>query len=78
MGAKILLIDDDPFARQLYGDYLEEAGFEVEKAESGEHGLELLTPGRFDVLLTDLLLPGLGGLEVLAAARQIDRQYMKP
>lgn len=72
MGAKILLIDDDPFARQLYGDYLEEAGFEVEKAESGEHGLELLTPGRFDVLLTDLLLPGLGGLEVLAAARQID------
>lgn len=72
MPARILLIDDDRFARQLYGDYLQASGFEVETAGTGEEGVERLDAGRFDVVVTDMLLPGLDGLGVLGESRRID------
>jgi two-component system, cell cycle response regulator len=72
MSSDILLIDDDRFARRIYGDQLEAAGHRVDVAATGEEGLDRLRAGRYDLVVTDVILPGMDGLQVLAEARRID------
>ena len=73
MGHAVLLVDDERFARTVYADYLRAAGYEVEVADGAESALALLARRRFDVLLTDVILPGpKDGLELLDAAKQLD------
>lgn len=73
MAPSVLLVDDERFARTLYSDYLRASGLEVEVADSSEAALVLLTYRRFDLLVTDVILPGAkDGLELLDAAKQID------
>jgi len=73
MGHSVLLVDDERFARTLYSDYLRGAGYEVEVADGAEAALVQLAFRRFDVLLTDMILPGSkDGLELLEAAKQLD------
>jgi len=73
MGHAVLLVDDERFARTVYSDYLRAAGYEVEVAEGAESALVQLAYRRFDVLLTDVILPGAkDGLELLDAAKQLD------
>jgi diguanylate cyclase (GGDEF)-like protein len=73
MAPTVLLVDDERFARTLYSDYLRAAGHDVEVADSSESALVLLAYRRFDVLVTDVILPGeKNGLELLDAAKQID------
>ncbi|MGB8932131.1 MAG: response regulator, partial [Anaeromyxobacteraceae bacterium] len=73
MAPSVLLVDDERFARTLYSDYLRAAGHEVELADSSESALTLLASQRFDVLVTDVILPGAkDGLELLDAAKQLD------
>jgi diguanylate cyclase (GGDEF)-like protein len=73
MGHAVLLVDDERFARTVYSDYLRAAGYDVEVAEGAESALVQLTYRRFDVLLTDVILPGAkDGLELLDAAKQLD------
>src|SRR5512138_1691542 len=73
MPAAVLLVDDERFARTLYADYLRAAGHEVEVADGAEAALVLLAYRRFDVLLTDVIMPGeKDGLELLDAAKQTD------
>ncbi len=68
--ARILLIDDDPGARNVLSVMLREAGYAVETAESGERGLELALSSLFDVIVSDMRLPGLSGLDVLRELRE--------
>jgi diguanylate cyclase (GGDEF)-like protein len=73
MAPSVLLVDDERFARTLYSDYLRAAGHEVEVADSSESALVQLAFKRFDVLVTDVILPGeQDGLELLDAAKQLD------
>jgi diguanylate cyclase (GGDEF)-like protein len=73
MGHAVLLVDDERFARTVYSDYLRGAGYDVEVAEGAESALVQLAYRRFDVLLTDIILPGeKDGLELLDAAKQLD------
>jgi diguanylate cyclase (GGDEF)-like protein len=73
MAPSVLLVDDERFARTLYSDYLRAAGHEVEVADSSESALVQLAFKRFDVLVTDVILPGeKDGLELLDAAKQLD------
>lgn len=73
MAPAVLLVDDERFARTVYSDYLRGAGYEVEVADGAEAALVLLAYRRFDVLLTDVILPGSrDGLELLDAAKQLD------
>jgi two-component system cell cycle response regulator len=66
-------VDDERFARTVYSDYLRAAGYDVEVAEGSEAALAILAQRRFDVLLTDLILPGpKDGLELLGLAKQQD------
>jgi DNA-binding NtrC family response regulator len=62
----ILAIDDDPAVRQRLKEILEADGHQVTTAADAEEGLARLSGQGFDLVLTDLALPGLGGMDVLA------------
>ncbi len=64
----LLLVDDEDALREVVAERLSEQGFDVQQASSGEQALEKLAEFAFDVLLTDLRLPGIGGNDVLEAA----------
>jgi len=66
---KVLLIDDDPVARQAYRMALERAGYRVEVAEDGQQALEQLQRAVPGGILLDLIMPHLDGIEFLKAMR---------
>lgn len=72
MAHAVLLVDDERFARTVYSDYLRAAGYDVEVAADAEAALGILSRRRFDVLLTDVILPGSSGLDLLSSAKQLD------
>lgn len=61
----ILVIDDDSSVRNILEEFLHLKGFEVTLVEDGERGIELIQEKKFDLYLVDLVLPGIGGIEVL-------------
>ena len=70
-GARVLLIEDDDDNRELMGEVLQDAGYEVVLVASGAEGLRILAEQSIDVIVTDLGMPGMGGLEVAQAAKEI-------
>src|SRR6266545_3685473 len=62
---RILLIDDEPRILDFVSRGLQSEGFEVDVAPSGVQGLEMALSGRYDVIVLDLLMPGLDGTSVL-------------
>ena len=62
--AKILIVDDEPNIREVVGLYLRREGYDVLSAADGEEGLEQYRQGRPDLVVLDLILPKLDGLEV--------------
>lgn len=69
---RVLLVDDERLARQIYSDYLVAAGCEVDTAESAQMARALFRSGRYQLVVTDLLLPDSDGLEVLAEVKRHD------
>lgn len=67
--ARILIIDDDALTRTLAGEALREAGFAVVEAASGEEGLAAFESERPDLVLLDVVMPGLDGFEVCRRLR---------
>ncbi len=67
LAGAVLVVDDEPSIRRLLSHNLVQAGFDVQLAASGEDALELLDVHPFDLVLLDLMLPGIDGLEVLQA-----------
>jgi nitrogen regulation protein NR(I) len=65
---KILVIDDDETARDVLQSFLSGKGFENVVASSGEAGMGLLHADKFDLIITDLVMPGVTGMEVLREA----------
>lgn len=63
--AKILLVEDEKFIADLYSSQLQKAGFEIKVANDGLTGLQMLSTEQFDLLLLDIMLPGMNGLELL-------------
>jgi len=72
MGGSILIVEDDAQVRELLVESLQTSGWSVAAAVSGEDALEHVRRGRFDVIVSDILLPGMNGLEVLRRARALD------
>lgn len=64
----LLLVDDEPALRAVTAERLAESGFEVSEADSGERALELLSQFAYDVVISDLRLPGIQGDQVVDAA----------
>ena len=67
---RALIADDDPAIRLVLRHRLEAEGWRVEEAADSGAALEALHKGRFDVALVDIIMPGVGGLEVLTTARE--------
>lgn len=67
----VLIVDDDPSIRLLMRESLEAAGFRVEEAEAGEQALALLADSTPDLIMLDVILPGIDGFEVCALVRDI-------
>jgi CheY-like chemotaxis protein len=66
----ILIIDDERAIRNTLGEILQHEGYKVDVAEDGEQGLKLFTERQYDVVLCDIKMPKMDGLEVLDKARQ--------
>src|SRR5574340_438790 len=64
----LLLVDDEDPLRQVVAERLADQGFDVQQAASGEQALNKLAEFAFDILITDLRLPGIGGRELLQSA----------
>jgi CheY-like chemotaxis protein len=69
MTDRILVVDDEPDMRMLLRMTLERSGFEVEEAGSGEEAVEASVDPTIDLMLLDMNLPGINGLEVVSAIR---------
>jgi len=70
---RILIIDDDTELAALLGEFLDREGFKVESAHDGNHGLELAEKGNFDLIVLDLMLPGIDGFTLLKRLREKSR-----
>lgn len=64
MNSLVLIVDDEADVRNSMDTYINHAGFATRVAASAEEGLELLKHHPFDVVITDIILPGIGGLEL--------------
>jgi len=71
---KILLIEDDSFLQELAAKKLIEGGFEVDVASTGEEGVERVENGEHDLVLLDIILPEMGGFEVLEKIKSHDNE----
>ncbi|OPA76947.1 DNA-binding response regulator [Paenibacillus selenitireducens] len=67
----VMVIEDDAEIGELMGLYLEREGYRVVYAESGEQGLELLPAAKPDLILMDILLPGMSGMTVCMEVRKV-------
>ena len=65
--ARILTIEDEPMVREILTAYMEDSGFEVIQAADGRAGMDLIRREQPDLVLCDLRMPGMDGLQVLAA-----------
>jgi two-component system, OmpR family, KDP operon response regulator KdpE len=70
-GIRILLVDDESAIRRALRSPLMELGFHVVEAVRGEEALQLLRSGSFDVVLLDINMPGIGGMETLRRIRAV-------
>ena len=75
MSERILLVEDDVSIAELIRDYLEIEGFSVEHTADGRSGLDMVIKGSFNLILLDVMLPGINGFEI---CKEIRRQSDVP
>lgn len=73
---RVLVVDDEESIRYSVGEYLRRRGEECQTAESGEQALEYLRGEDYDVMLTDLMMPGLSGMDVVREAKRLRPQLV--
>ena len=72
MSARVLIADDDEVSCQLFAELLEKEGYQVDQAQSGAAALSRLSEQRYDLLIIDVRMPGITGLEV---SRTVHKEY---
>ena len=70
---KILVVDDEKIVRESLFHWFQEEGYQVETAEDGETALRIFDKNKFDLLLVDMKMPGMSGLDLLAKIKEIDK-----
>jgi len=70
MTERVLFVDDDPSGRELGRYNLSEAGYEVDLAEDGQQAMELFGDGEHALVITDMRMPGLSGMELLEQIKE--------
>ena len=66
----ILLVEDDRFFREMFSGLLQAEGYQVETASCGSDGLAMLAKGQYALVITDLVMPDINGLEILSRVRE--------
>jgi DNA-binding NtrC family response regulator len=74
--ARILVIDDEPIVQEVLGTILAPEGYRLTIVPDAESGLRALEETEFDLVVLDLMLPGMGGLEALTEIRRRDRDQV--
>jgi cyclic di-GMP phosphodiesterase len=77
-GARVLVVDDNPVSVELVADSLETEGYAVDRALSGEEALSKIDRHPFDLILLDVMMPGLNGYEVCARLKSEERTRLLP
>lgn len=70
MPNKILIVDDDVEIRKVTGIYLENEGYEIIKAENGEQAIKFIAENEIDLVLLDIMMPGMDGIETCMKIRE--------
>lgn len=81
VSTRVLVVEDDAFLREIYSDTLSSAGFVVSSAVDGMDGLQKIKEGNWDLLLLDIILPRMDGIEILKtlhADAEFQTQINKP
>ena len=71
---RILAVDDQRYFRELLEGLLSEEGYDVVTASSGEEALRILDQSRFDVVMTDLVMPGMDGNDLVHRVKERDSE----
>jgi len=71
-GLNILLAEDNPVNRKLAITLLQKLGHRVRVAEDGEQAVAAFAPGRFDLILMDMMMPGMDGMSAIARIREVE------
>jgi two-component system, cell cycle response regulator len=69
---KILIVEDDAFFREIFSVILKEDGYQVDTASSGNEALAMLATNSYQLVVTDLMLQDISGLDILSRAKQMD------
>ncbi len=70
----ILIVDDEPIVRESIRDWLQDAGYQVSTAESGEEALKMMETQDFSMVVLDVRLPGKTGIRVLKEIKEVKPQ----
>jgi DNA-binding response OmpR family regulator len=74
---KILLVEDDSFLQELAAKKISQAGYDIQVASTGEEGIEKIKEGKPDLIVLDIMLPGIGGFEILQKIRNHEDNSIK-
>ena len=78
MGKRVITVDDSKTMREMVSFTLKNAGYDMLEAEDGKHALEVLTGQTVDVIITDLNMPNMNGIELIKALRADARFKFTP
>jgi CheY-like chemotaxis protein len=70
--AKLLIIEDDEYVKKMLKQTFERAGYEIATATNGRIGIELYEKSNFDVVITDLIMPDMEGIETITLLRKLN------
>jgi len=70
-GTSILVVDDEPTVREVVANYLRRDGHEVTEVDNGDTALDLVGRETYDLVVLDMMLPGVNGLDILRRVRQL-------
>jgi|WetSurMetagenome_2_1015567.scaffolds.fasta_scaffold193646_2 DNA-binding NtrC family response regulator len=73
-GSKIMVVDDEQGIRELLSEVLVDNGFDVTSARDGQESLQFLKNSKFDLLITDINMPNLNGIELLKRMKTAGRK----
>lgn len=77
-GKKILFIEDEDLFTEMFGDKLRDEGYEVDVVTNGETGAQKALEGEYDLLVTDMLVPGIKGDEIVRRIRENEKTKNMP
>jgi len=73
---RVMVVDDEENIREVLSNYLESLGYEVLTATDGQNALDKFEAGSFDLIVSDLLMPAIDGLELLKQIREKDKDVI--